>query len=284
MRSICEASGCLGVVRSAIIPLLHRRSAGVVLIHPEENQERIRVKYKSAIMTEASGSVGGLTASHNKGGAYFRARVTPVNPATPRQNYARAALSGAVSAWSNTLTAAEREAWSAYAEAVPVTNTIGSTTTLTGQQQFIGQYCARDQAGLAPVLTGPTVFDTGETITQITDAEGTGGNMIGLTATTMGLAFTFSNALSGGANILIYLGSPISQGREFFKGPYQWIGLPPLVAAAELSADFVPLLSTVDISPPLVVGQRRGLRARLSYSDGRLSTAYAAICAVIDNT
>ncbi|KKM06452.1 hypothetical protein LCGC14_1743870, partial [marine sediment metagenome] len=45
--------------------------------------------FKSGLITQGSGSIGGLTASHNRGGMYFRARTIPTNPATSFQTVVR---------------------------------------------------------------------------------------------------------------------------------------------------------------------------------------------------
>jgi hypothetical protein len=66
--------------------------------------------------TEQSGSLGGLVGSSARGNVrYYRARVRPSNPRTPGQTNIRAILSGVAAAWRNTLTGAQRSAWSAIA-------------------------------------------------------------------------------------------------------------------------------------------------------------------------
>lgn len=68
--------------------------------------------------TEQSGSLGGLVGSNARGGVkYYRARVRPSNPRTGAQTNVRATLSGIAAAWRNTLTNAQRAAWSAIAGA-----------------------------------------------------------------------------------------------------------------------------------------------------------------------
>ena len=43
------------------------------------------MKFTSQVYTQASGSVGGLTYSHNRSGMYTRARSTPTDPASTLQ-------------------------------------------------------------------------------------------------------------------------------------------------------------------------------------------------------
>jgi hypothetical protein len=93
--------------------------------------------FKSALITSASGSAGGLTASHNRGGQYFRARTVPTNPSSERQQTIRERFAYLSDYWSETLTAAQRTGWSAYAPSVKLPNALGDTGSPTGQQAFM---------------------------------------------------------------------------------------------------------------------------------------------------
>jgi len=44
------------------------------------------MKFKSPILSQASGSIAGITFSHNRGGMYVRARAVPTNPGSPQQH------------------------------------------------------------------------------------------------------------------------------------------------------------------------------------------------------
>ena len=92
----------------------------------------------------ASGSIGGQTAAHNRFGNYFRARTTPVNPASGRQSVIRAAIQNLAQRWSTTLTQAQRDEWEVYAANIVRTDSLGSQIKLTGfvmlLQLFIQQH------------------------------------------------------------------------------------------------------------------------------------------------
>ena len=107
--------------------------------------------FKSALITQASGSIGGMTASRNKGGAYFRARALPTNPNTPEQQAVRGYLGTLANLWTNVLTPANRVLWDFYAFNVPVINAVGDSIQLTGQQMYIRANVPRLQAGLPRV-------------------------------------------------------------------------------------------------------------------------------------
>lgn len=110
-----------------------------------------------SILAAASGSIGGVTASHGRSGQYVRARTVPVNPSSPFQNQVRIIFGNLSIAW-QTLTDAQRDSWATYAANVPVRNRIGDTIFLTGHTMYIRSNVVRIQAGLSRVDDGPTVF------------------------------------------------------------------------------------------------------------------------------
>ena len=85
---------------------------------------------------QLSGSVGGVVASHNKGGAYLRNRTVPTNPNSARQLTARMALASASQAWA-VLTQVQRDGWNAYAAATPLVNRLGESITVSGFNMYI---------------------------------------------------------------------------------------------------------------------------------------------------
>lgn len=75
------------------------------------------MKVRSPLVTEMSGKLGNMVASTARGGiTYFRALVTPRNPATLLQLALRAALVSAARYWKETLTESQQEAWWDVAE------------------------------------------------------------------------------------------------------------------------------------------------------------------------
>lgn len=110
-----------------------------------------------SILSAASGSAGGVTATHGRSGQVLAARTVPTDPASPYQNAVRQIFAYLTGSW-QTLTDAQRAAWTTYAANVPVTNRLGDTRYLTGHQIYIRNNAARLQAGLARVDDGPTVF------------------------------------------------------------------------------------------------------------------------------
>ena len=116
------------------------------------------MKYKSALVTDLSGSIEGLTASRNKGGQYFRARVIPTNPQTALQSTARQAFTQQSQTWP-TLLGSERSAWDAFAPLIPATGPLGQTIALSGQQAYM--------QATVPIQFGNEFIPT-DPLTQIT--------------------------------------------------------------------------------------------------------------------
>lgn len=126
------------------------------------------MKYKSPLLSSATGSVGGLNASHNKGGSYFRAKPNPKDRGTPRRNNARSVLGSVSSAW-NTLTDAERDSWHLYATNVKLAKEPNSIHTMSGFHHFVRSNTARAAVVDEFVLirSGPNDFSLPPTILPI---------------------------------------------------------------------------------------------------------------------
>lgn len=238
------------------------------------------MKFKSQVFTQASGSIGGQTFSHNKGGMYTRARRTPTNPNTLRQQIVRSAVGGAANMW-NALTDAQRAAWKLYGENVPVLNRLGDPIILSGQQQFIRTNSLIASAvntsanwtdpvplALTPIAAAPTIFNTGAAPASYTGyvAPGTDGLSIGINLT--------AEADDDGT-LLIYFGRPQNPGRSFYKGPYQLGAYADVSATATQAAliisnaDFADFATNID-NPP-AAGLWQPVRTVIVYDDGRVS-------------
>lgn len=220
------------------------------------------MKYISSVFSGASGSVAGCTYSRNKGGNYVRSRSIPVNPQTSFQSTVRSAFGGLAQAWLTALTANQRSGWAAYAAAVSVPGFDGQIF-LSGMNWFIAMNTPRLQAGLARIDTAP-VQQTGTTLTpntavtwDVSDAEWdfeVNGSDEWATVT--------------GGVLYLYEGGPRNATRNFFKGPYRFVG-------TILGSTSTPPSGAVTVNSNLVAaaGQRVYLRAVAQAVDGRVSGA-----------
>lgn len=243
------------------------------------------MKFKSSVITQASGSVGGLTYAHNRGGMYTRARTIPVNPNTERQQWLRSAFGGRIQAWSM-LSDSDRMSWKVYADNTPFTDKLGDQIKLTGQQQFVRSNTPRANARavvgsfggtitIPDVTTAPPFYNTGEPVYMIAAFSEEAG-VITLTA-------NLSEAASAGGHALLYIGNPQNPGRTFYKGPYQLAAFTTYVATAT-QVQFNP--DTADPTEWYAsyipsAGSWIPLRINLSYSDGRLSQDFKAFAELV---
>jgi hypothetical protein len=100
--------------------------------------------YKGLMVTALSGKIDGLIASHNRGGAYFKQHVIPVDPNTPRQQLMREALAAATGTWQS-FTPDDRTAWELFARTFRVRNRIGDERRLSSWNCFCAKYLLRYQ-------------------------------------------------------------------------------------------------------------------------------------------
>ena len=132
------------------------------------------MKFKPLLGSDLSGHLGGIVASHNTYGGYFRQRVSPVNPRTPAQYAQRTALSAISQTW-RALDPGLQAAWAAAC--ITKTSRSGDTVCLSGQAAFVFVNVIRKRIGLSlissppsgtgvPALTLPTVtFNAADNVT-----------------------------------------------------------------------------------------------------------------------
>ena len=223
------------------------------------------MKFKSALVTEASGSIGGLTASHNRGGQYLRARAIPVNSNTSFQQAVRNYLKLIVGAWNAILTAPQRDGWAAYADAVTMPDPLGEPRKLPPLAMYVACNVPRLQAGLTRVDAPPAVL----VLPTLTSPVYT------VTAPTTGsLAFTNTDAwaIASGGALLLATARGCGTGINYFKGPYRYAGKVPGGAT--------PPTSPQSIAPAfsVVATQLVHYKVRATLADGRLSGPLFLVC------
>ena len=215
------------------------------------------------IMTQMSGSVGGWTGSHNRGGLYFRGRAIPVNPNTAAQQRARTDFAIGVGAWA-ALTVAQRTAWNVYAAEQAWTDTLGDAIQLSGQQAFVASTSALLAAGLAQVTEPPVPNTRPEavpiTLWAIEDDAGAWSTNLAPTA--------FPGAATD--RVLVSIGRPIGPGRLYYGGPYR-IGTSALGNAASNASAEAALAAVLGSNASVYVGTKIPIRLRLVRPDGAYS-------------
>jgi len=176
------------------------------------------MKITSALLTNASGSLGGMTAAQNRGGLYLRSRAQPVQRNSPRQQAAKAALTTVSQFWSASLSIADQAAWDTYGKNVTVVNSLGQAKNLTGLQAFQMGNAARTQIPSPIVQPGPTTFSLA-TFTLPTGIAVAAPGTLTFTPTATDDWFTTANGY-----LLVSISRPQNYGLQFFKSPFQLIG------------------------------------------------------------
>lgn len=218
------------------------------------------MKFKGTLIGEASGSIASLTASHNRGGQYFRQRAVPVNPNTTSQQAVKSYFAQLTTRWSNTLTAAQRDAWNEYALQVPMPDSLGAPRNIGGLGMYVRCNVPRLYNTVAVVDNGPTNYTLPTFTNPVFAAPDVSLNSVSM-------AFTNTDAWAGeaGGYMFVYISSGNNASINYFKGPYRLAG--------KVTGSGTPPTSPSVITMPLPfgVGQRVFFRVNVSRADGRLS-------------
>jgi len=219
------------------------------------------VKYGGGIV-QMSGSIAGTTFARNRFGNYSRARTTPINPASPRQVAARATISYLTEYWNDTLTQVQRGLWDVYAAAVTTKNRLSDNIHLTGFNHFIRSNAVLAVRGQPPQAAAPTTLSLAPQDDNIhVDSETIATQKVMVHVSTAGWA------ADGDVKAYehIYMGVPVIAGRNFFAGPWRWMGALNNAQGAggflEMNAPFA-----------FALGQKFWVQARVETDEARVST------------
>lgn len=224
--------------------------------------------FKSHVLTQASGSVAGLTYAHGRSGLVMRNRTYPVNTNTRFQTITRNVFTRLVNEWTEVLTSAQRRAWETYAANVPITNPLGDSRATSGQNWFIAANTARLQAfqptgGLFNIVaTAPTLFDRG-TWHDITFTADTAFGLV--------IDFDVTDAFNADAQsgLIIYMGRPQNASRREHPRSWRFVDV---ISNGQVTPYQVSPATLADANYYLAIGQAVSIRCVQSLSDGRISS------------
>jgi hypothetical protein len=196
------------------------------------------------IVGQISGSIAGVTYSHNKGGAYVRNRAIPTNPSSTAQLQRRADLATVSTTWQN-LTAAQRAAWTEWARQNPIVNALGDSILKSGHQSYVGLnsrilLASGSQISVPPVTARPDGF-----LTAVQDGD------IGLGDTDL----TFTAALASGNQVELWAAVTNSAGIKYVENLYKFISFSPVdqTSAWDNQSDIEAVLGTLTVGQTLHV-------------------------------
>ena len=192
-----------------------------------------------ALVVDGRGKIGGHVASKNRGGAYLRTKVTPVNAQTSYQLGVRSRFTGFSQGW-RALTAGQRDAWNAAVSDFQKTDIFGDLRSPTGFNLFQRlnnnlSVCSVAQIDVPPLPSAVGIV----TVTAVASAVGADTQTI-----------TLSNAVPANTQAKIYATAPLSAGKSFVKSEYRLVSV---LAAAEgtpydLKAEYVAKFGSIGLA------------------------------------
>lgn len=168
----------------------------------------------SAIVSEMRGKLNGSVFSKNRGGAYLRTKVTPVNPQSLAQGLVRNTLTNLSQAWRG-LTEAERTAWNTAVSNFTGTDIFGDIKTPSGINLYTKLNLNLANIGVSPISTPPSPTSVGYVDTLLLVADASTGT-IAATFTSVGLV--------AGQTVVVEATPNLSPGKNFVKSEYRVIG------------------------------------------------------------
>ena len=205
----------------------------------------MKIKW-GALVTDGRNKIGGHVASKNRGGAYLRTKVTPVNPQSVFQSAVRALFAALSQGW-RSLTQAQRTAWDGAVSNFTSTDIFGDIKTPTGKNLYQKLNTNLDTVGVAAISTPPLPAGAGsvDSISAVVDES------------SQSVVVTFTPSPVPADTAFILEATPgVSPGRQFLKNEYRVLSILDAAATspATVSAAYIARFGAV------VEGQRYGFR------------------------
>lgn len=217
------------------------------------------------IASDIRNSIGGTTFSRNRGGSYARGRVTPLNPRSSRQTVVRAAFGSNAKAWSGLLDAAQRQAWTFFAQANPAVDVFGASIVLSGIAMYQRLNQVLSNVPAPNISNAPSDLSVPALATVTSLASDSAGQTVAFQ--------TDVQAVTAGVKYYLSATRPLPPGRSPQKSDFRYLKSVAATAAgndlditAEYLAAFGPIL------PGQVIG---GLAATVNTASGALTPGLA---------
>lgn len=232
------------------------------------------IKFGAAVQ-DARGSMNGTTYSRNKGGAYMRQKVSPVQPPSTFSSASRAIFSMLSQRWATVLTAGQRAAWISFAATHTFVNVFGDAITLSGIAMYQSVNRAILQVGKPVIDSVPTTFTVPACLTCVPLPVAAAGVLTTLAQTTVASA-----AMPANGTLYVFATPPLSPGVVPQKSDYRLIN-PPTFGAITLTTSLLADYNLRFNTPAVVVGQRIGFRvAILDWSTGAIGVGLTVVAPI----
>lgn len=199
-----------------------------------------------ALVVAGSGKINGWVASRNRGGAYFRTKVTPLNPSTSAQQNARGILGSLSTQWSQ-LTEEQRLSFNNAVASFATTDIFGDIRNPSGINLYVKLNTNLINTGQAQITSAPAKEEFA--FSPI--------SLIGMDVSTQAVFITLENGLNDGNTILVFATPTLSNGTSFVKNRLRSIGHFPVAASeAEVSSGYTSKFGAFALGANIVVGFR----------------------------
>ena len=202
---------------------------------------------------QIKGSIGSQTYQAGPYGQIIRSRTVPVNPNTPAQASIRALMAFYSQYWNDSLSAAQRDGWAAYAVATPLPNRFGESRNIGGRQMFLRQAITLTAMTGAPADDAPALPGV-PAVPALT---------FGVSIATGFEVTTVAPALTANDYLTIQASVPMNPSRNYYSGPWRAVNTLNFLTT-------YPATIALPIAP--VAGQRYFLRYRIANLTGKVSS------------
>jgi hypothetical protein len=203
--------------------------------------------------------------SRNRGGAYVRSKVSPVQPQSEWSSRARCIFKAVAQRWSAVLTDIQRVAWEAFAAVHPFVNVFGDSITLSGVAFFEAVNVRIRQCGDDWVDDPPSSFvveDLGDVVVEAID-----------TAGTLAVTVTAGRSLGCDEGLYVFSTPPILTARVPQRTDFRLVNTPATGLFASASDIVAPLTARFPDAAWPVGTAFSVLVACLNKSTGAISAA-----------
>ena len=188
----------------------------------------MKIKFGSLVVA-GSGKIGGHVAAKNRGGAYLRTKVTPLNPNTAAQAGARSLLASLSTAWAS-LSDDQRKSWNDAVASFATTDIFGDLRNPSGINLYVKLNANLSNSGQALLNFAP----------EKTDVPFLGVNsvIIDISAQIIEVSTSYPDPSEFGTKVSATPG--MSQGVNFVKSQLRTIsGGADITASADLYNNYV---------------------------------------------
>lgn len=172
-----------------------------------------------ALTQDVRGSLNGSVFSRNRGGAYVRTKVSPVQPITDSNGLSRQIFGAISQRWSATLTPAQRAGFDAFAATHTFINVFGDAIVLTGIAIYQAINRRTQEVGEAYIDDAPSDFNVDAIGTLAVGATAVGGAMTVFTIT-VGRVLLYNEGL------YVFMTPPILGARTPQKNMFRLVNTP----------------------------------------------------------